>query len=213
MHSKKEIFNVPVRILLRPGELGIMEEESVLFETKAYRIFGGAGTRVGGISFGGGASESHQRLRKIDSGILVLTTERLVFDGAHENRSLELTAILSANPWSDAIEISPTGTRKSQIYKVQDPLAWVQIIQNIVAGNIEIVNRVPINDKIVANHELENDIPSSTKNLSAEVPNTGGLFEGVAKSVAHSLGRRLGRQIARGVLGTFFGSRKRGKKW
>ena len=60
----------------------------MLHETRAYRVYGGAGTRVGRIYVGGGASESHQRLGRLIPGILVLTNQRLIFDGGHETRSV-----------------------------------------------------------------------------------------------------------------------------
>ncbi|MGH7826681.1 MAG: hypothetical protein ACREQ7_16100 [Candidatus Binatia bacterium] len=126
-----------VSVVLKEGELGVFEEPSVLFETRAYRLYGGGGTRLRGIYLGGGASESHQRLREIDSGTLVLTNMRLIFDGEHENRSLNLSEVLSANPWSDAVEISSSRRQKSQIYAVRNPIIWAQMIQLLASGKIE----------------------------------------------------------------------------
>jgi hypothetical protein len=68
----------------------LLQEQSALHETRAYRVSGGGGTRIGRIYVGGGMSESHQRLRAIDSGTLVLTNQRLVFDGASESRTIKL---------------------------------------------------------------------------------------------------------------------------
>ena len=131
----------------------MFQEPSVLLETRAYRIYGGAGTRVGRIYLGGGASESHQRLREIDSGILVLTNQRLIFDGGNENRSVNLRDVISANAWSDAIEISSSRRQKSQIYRVQNPIIWAQMIQMLASGKLE----------VAANRELPESVSPHEK--------------------------------------------------
>jgi hypothetical protein len=121
MAERKKLPVAQVAVVLKKGETALLQEPSVLLETRAYRVYGGAGTRVQGIYLGGGASESHQRLREIDAGTLALTNQRLIFDGGHENRSVNLPDVISANAWSDAIEISSSRRQKSQIYTVQNP--------------------------------------------------------------------------------------------
>jgi hypothetical protein len=68
MEGRKQLPFTQVDVVLKEGEAGVFQEPSVLLETRAYRIYGGAGTRIGRIYVGGRASESHQRLREIDSG-------------------------------------------------------------------------------------------------------------------------------------------------
>jgi hypothetical protein len=63
IEQQKKLPVIQVDVVLKEGEVGVFQEPSVLLETRAYRIYGGAGTRVGRIYLGGGASESHQRLR------------------------------------------------------------------------------------------------------------------------------------------------------
>lgn len=136
--NRKRLPIVSVDIVLKEGEVGILQEPSTLMETRAFRVYGGGGTRIRGIYIGGGASESHQRLRQIDSGKLTLTNQRLVFDGDNENRSVKLSDVLSAKAWQDAIEVSTSKRQKSQIYTVQNPLIWAEMIQNLASGKIEI---------------------------------------------------------------------------
>jgi hypothetical protein len=97
---------ISTRLVLKDGEYALLEEDSVLFESRAYRVYGGGGTRIGRVYVGGGVSESQQRLKQIDSGTLTLTTKRLVFDGTHENRTLPMSQLLSVRPSPDAIEVS-----------------------------------------------------------------------------------------------------------
>lgn len=55
--------DVAVGIVLQKGEIALLREDgSQLAESRAYRVFGGGGTRIHGVYIGGGASESYQRL-------------------------------------------------------------------------------------------------------------------------------------------------------
>ena len=127
-----------VDIVLKNGEFGILQEPSILYESRSYRVFGGGGTRVAGIYIGGGASEAQQRLKEIDSGKIVLTNQRLVFDGQLENRVLNLKDVVSATPWTDAIEVGSSRKQKSQIYTVENPLIWVPMIQALASGKLPV---------------------------------------------------------------------------
>ena len=97
---------------------------------------GGGGTRIRGIYIGGGASESHQRLREIDSGTLILTTDRLIFDEGLENRTLKAKDVVSAETWSDAVEVSSSRRQKSQVYTVGNPVIWSRMITAVASGAI-----------------------------------------------------------------------------
>lgn len=130
---------VPVQtaVFLPPDEVAVLvEPQSTLMEPRALRVYGGAGTRIGGIYVGGGVSESHQRLRTIASGELVLTTRRIVFDGDLESRAVKLTDVLSVQPWVDAIEVSTSRRQKNQFYSVQNPILWAEMIRRVAAGEL-----------------------------------------------------------------------------
>jgi hypothetical protein len=205
IEQQKKLPVTQVDVVLKEGEVGVFQEPSVLLETRAYRIYGGAGTRVGRIHVGGGVSESHDRLREIDSGILVLTNKRLIFDGGHENRSVNLPDLISANAWSDAIEISSSRRQKSQIYTVQNPIILAQMIQMLASGDVG----------VTASHELpESTSPpaplmSAVQTGSSMQSEAGSLVGTLSKSTARLIGNRVGRQIARGILGSVFGSSSR----
>lgn len=126
------------QLMLQKGEVAIFDEKSILSESRAYRLYGGAGTRVGGVYVGGGVSESQQRLKRIDEGILTLTNERLIFDGSLENRTLALSDILSVNPWLDAIEVSIRRRAKSQVFSASNPFIWTMLIEQVAAGKLAI---------------------------------------------------------------------------
>jgi len=142
-HAEQGLTPVSTHLILQKDAYAVLEESSALFETRAYRVYGGAGTRIKGIYIGGGASESHQRLREIDTGTLTLTTKRLIFDGTHENRNVRLSDLLSVSiPWSDAIEVSSQKRAKSQVFRVRNPLIWTTIVRSVAAGKFSKRERV-----------------------------------------------------------------------
>ena len=126
------------RLILLKEEFAVIEETCVaLHETRSFRIYGGAGTRVGKIYLGGGISESEQRWKQIDVGTLTLTTKRLVFDGSRENRTIRLSDVLSVTTCSlDAIEVSSQRRAKSAVFAgLLNPLIWAPLIQQIAKGD------------------------------------------------------------------------------
>jgi hypothetical protein len=141
LEHRKELPSVAVDIVLKDGEFGIFQEPSILYESRSYRVFGGGGTDVAGIFIGGGASEAQQRLKQIDSGKIVLTNQRLVFDGQMENRVLNLKDVVSATPWTDAIEVGSSRKQKSQIYTVGNPLIWAPMIQMLASGKVRVLSQ------------------------------------------------------------------------
>jgi hypothetical protein len=121
-HKKRPI--VPVNVILKEGEVGILQEPSMLYETRTDRLYDGRGSKF------------RQRLKHVDSGRIILTNQRLIFDGQWENRSTNLHDVKSARLLEDAIEVSTR--QKSQIYAVGNPLIWAKTIQQFVSGNIPV---------------------------------------------------------------------------
>lgn len=127
---------ISVNIVLKRGEKGILQEDSRLMETRAVRYSKGIGTRIGRIYVGGARSESNQEYKEIDRGTLILTTQRLVFDGGSQSRATNVGDIMSVSPWQDAIEVSSTKRQKSQVYMVKNPLIWATMIKGLAEGTI-----------------------------------------------------------------------------
>jgi len=236
IEQQKTLPITHVDVVLKEGEVGVFQEPSVLLETRAYRIYGGAGTRVGRIYLSGGASESRQRLREIDSGILVLTNQRLLFDGGNENRSVNLRDVISANAWSDAIEISSSRRQKSQIYRVQNPIIWAHMIQMLASGKVEIAGNHELSGSVSPHQNAtegaetigDKDQPSAgdrskldpqqtqpaprgsaAQTASSKQSEVAGALSALGKSAARAMGTQVGREIMRGVLGSIFGSSSR----
>lgn len=98
--SDKKIPTVSTSLFLSDGEQALLEEGSQLYETRAVRKSSGGfgGIRImKGVTVGrySGVSESHQEWRVIDSGKIILTNKRVVFDGQKGNKVIPLNKILS----------------------------------------------------------------------------------------------------------------------
>ena len=62
--------------------------------------------------------------------------KRLIFDGAHENRNVQLSQVLSVSAWADAIEVSTQRRAKSQVYRVANPFIWRAFVEALAEGRI-----------------------------------------------------------------------------
>jgi hypothetical protein len=125
-------------IIPQKGEVALLDEPSTFYESRSYRVGGGAGTRIGGVYVGGGVSQSQQRLKQIDTGRLTLTNKRLIFDGSMENRTLRLPDIVSVERWQDAIEVSTQRRAKSQVFVVENPVLWATMVKQVASGKFSV---------------------------------------------------------------------------
>ena len=113
-------------IILKKGEEAYLILNNVEFrEARSVRVSHGGG---GGVSFrvakgvtlhtgtGRGQSESHEEIRTIDTGQLVLTNKRLIFNGNKKTVPLQLNKIVSMNEYSDAIAIRVENKQKTQYF-------------------------------------------------------------------------------------------------
>ncbi|MEN9632929.1 MAG: hypothetical protein RL077_1333 [Verrucomicrobiota bacterium] len=126
VQSRRGLEPVATNLLLKAGETAYHAESSDLFEPRAVRV--GTNNRVGfrvarGVWVGTGTSQSESTdvWKKIDSGLLVITNRRIIFDGQMGTRSLEMSKIVSISPQSDAIEVSVENRQKSSGFSCTNP--------------------------------------------------------------------------------------------
>jgi len=124
---------VATSVMLKPDEAAFYSSPTKLYETRAVRYHQSSGARVRiakGISVGGssGRSTSTQEWSQIDSGLLVVTNKRIVFDGGAENRSVTIKSIISVNPSADSIEVSSEKRNKSMVFSAENPLILAAIL-------------------------------------------------------------------------------------
>jgi hypothetical protein len=77
------------------------------------RVAKGLSFRLGGIA---GRSESHEELRSLDVGPLILTSERLIFIGSLRTKNISLADLLGLEAFTDALRVSQVGKSKPEIY-------------------------------------------------------------------------------------------------
>jgi len=133
-----QLREVGTSLMLKRGEVAYFDISSTLSETRAERrsqtLFAGKRNKKSTF-FGGssGRSKSVQILTTIDSGSLILTNKRLVFDGGKTNRNTRLNKIMSVDivdNWlfSDQLEISTEGRQKSMYFSVPDTYKYKELI-------------------------------------------------------------------------------------
>ena len=114
-------------IILKKNEsLSIVMQNITLQEPRAVRqthaAYGGPTIRVAkGVSFRlGGASarsESHEEIRDIDWGSLILTSKRLIFIGSKRTTNIDLRKIMAIEAYTDGIESQRENKQKTEYFK------------------------------------------------------------------------------------------------
>lgn len=115
-------FGVRAPVIPRSGEGIVFACPGVtLWEPRAVRTGGYAGPTIRlakGLSFhvGAFASSSHDEMRHLDTGILSLTTKRLVFSGSLRSAACELAKMVSVEPYSDGIGVASSNRSRKQYF-------------------------------------------------------------------------------------------------
>jgi len=77
------------------------------------RVAKGVSFRVGGMK---ARSESHEELRIIDQGSLVLTNKRLIFIGSKRTTNIDLRKIVAIEPYKDGIVSQRENKQKTEYF-------------------------------------------------------------------------------------------------
>jgi hypothetical protein len=119
--------NNPSPVILKKNEnLSIVMYNVSLEEPRSVRqtraAYGGPTIRVAkGVSFRlGGASaqsESHEEIRVVDQGTLILTSKRLIFIGSKRTTNIDLRKIMAIGVYTDAIESQRENKQKTEYFK------------------------------------------------------------------------------------------------
>ena len=137
VNQEKKLPTINTHILLKSEESAYLQDNVKLFETRKVTKSerGGGAVRVmKGVYIGrtSGTSRSHDELREIDDGQLILTNKRLIFDGGLNTREMKLDKIISVSEYIDGIEVAVEGKTKSQIYTgMSNPYLWKNLIYYI----------------------------------------------------------------------------------
>jgi hypothetical protein len=109
-------------ILLKGGEQALFVLGGVsLHEPRSVTrgAYGGPSIHVAkGLTIRTGVfqAQSHEELKEIDSGVLVLTSKRLCFSGKLRSLDVDLPKLISVDPYSDAVAIRRSGKEKTEFF-------------------------------------------------------------------------------------------------
>jgi hypothetical protein len=134
IQNEKALPEAYTNLMLKTGETAYYCDDVDLYETRSVRTSttGYTGVRVmKGVYIGGarGTSSSTQEWTCVASGKLVITNQRLVFDGDKNDRNILLNKIFNAESTSDGVEVSCEGRQKSMIFACKNPLILAIIIR------------------------------------------------------------------------------------
>lgn len=118
--------NTPSPMIMKKGETTTLVMNNVTFmESRAvrqtiggyggpsFRVAKGVSFRLGGVS---ARSVSHDELKKIDQGALVLTSKRLTFLGSMRTINIDLRKIVGIEPFKDGIGSQRENKQKTEYF-------------------------------------------------------------------------------------------------
>lgn len=144
VRDKKALPIIKSSIFIEKDENVFLEEQTKLNEPRSIRKYSGTMQGVGfriskRISIGtgtrSGTSESHKEWRTIDSGNLIITNKRLIFNGNTENRTIALKKIISITVALDGIILSIEERNKPVMFSVNNGYIWGAVMNIIKSGN------------------------------------------------------------------------------
>ena len=121
---------VPCGIVLKKGELALFTAQVQLAEDKTSTNYVGGSSGVSvpiayGIRFRVGSYHGHpvtrQSLNTVDHGTLVVTTQRLVFNGARQSIVIQANKILNTVIYRDGVDVRVENKRKREVFLVANP--------------------------------------------------------------------------------------------
>jgi hypothetical protein len=133
VEKSRTLPTVGANVLLKSGEAAFYSALSALYETRAVGHYqaGHSGFRVArGVYIGttSGRSTSTQEWSRIDTGRLTVTNKRLIFDGGSQERTAQLSKIVSVESSPTGIEVSVEGRQKRMVFEAANPLILASII-------------------------------------------------------------------------------------
>ncbi len=167
-------------IMLREAEFATLMAQSQLMEERAVRRGGYGGIRIArGVWIGGSQSESHGELRTIDSGLLILTNQRLVFIGAMRTSEIPLKKIINVTQGEDALLVNTTARQKAQLFTLPNPHIWAWIIRTLTES--------PTSSPIVAGIDAPETKPAKDSEIAKELQAIQGDLNEAQKGLEKSL--------------------------
>lgn len=122
--EKIRIYGAKTNLILRESEniLFMMPHMDYSTFVSTNEIKGGSGIGIMGYSISGGIESKHSEERRIlDNGALIITNDRLVFDGEKRSSETMLSDVLIITPYTDGVGIKSRGREEVQFFSITDP--------------------------------------------------------------------------------------------
>ena len=173
LQSGHTIFNKNANIILKKGERIVYQSPNniILKEPKSVRVtksahVGGA-RRRGNSAFGSGVSqsvgESHDVIKQVDVGQIIITNKRFIYSGGVRNIDANISQITGITPYTDGFKLQRKSKQKPEYFLNIDSNAFNytfdnetyfffmngQIIKSLIEGGL---NETPRKSKLLARH-------------------------------------------------------------
>lgn len=124
-------YNVQgLSIVLNQDEKTHYYTNARMCEERAVRQHVGGSVRImKGVWLRSGQAESHGELREIDSGGLLLTNQRVIFDGSSRKIEYKIPKLITITEYKDSVQLAVSNRKKSQIYIVGEPHKLATYVQ------------------------------------------------------------------------------------
>jgi hypothetical protein len=134
---KKPLPTIQPTIFLKDNEEAYIEEDSTFSQSKTYTVrYGGAVRITRGVYIGGTVPKYNSVITPIDHGKLILTNKRIVFNGEHTTKTIELDKIVAVDIYKDCFSISLEGKEKEFIFSTKQPWLWKVLIYYLKTGQL-----------------------------------------------------------------------------
>ena len=125
-NTAEPVLEAAQNLMLKKGEYPLLSLNNItLKEPRSVRVTHGgyAGPRIRvakGVSFNlgafGASSESHEEIKVIDNGNLLLTNKRLIFSGSKRSINIQLKKIISIDAYGDGIALRRENKQKTEYF-------------------------------------------------------------------------------------------------
>ena len=134
---KKPLPTITPSIFLKENEEAYIEEFTTFSQPKSHTIRYGGGMRVAkGVYIGGTLPQHVYAIVDIDKGELILTNKRIVFNGNHTTKTIDLEKIISVDVYKNYISIAYEGKEKEAMFSTTKPWVWKVLIYYLKTGSI-----------------------------------------------------------------------------
>ena len=142
LNEKENLKELRAKLILQKDEKLLYYQNSILYEERAIRNYSRTGysiriTKGWWYHIGSGKSESHGEMRKIDSGVLYITSKRFIFTGKFKSYNYNYKKLISIEPFSDSVRIAVEGRQKTLTFTTENPILLGTSLQ-ILSGDSKI---------------------------------------------------------------------------